>query len=332
MSDLNEQHESNQNNNQDQKWERKLLEKVAMSHAVELRRNRRWKFFGRILIVFAVFAYILFINSISVNGISQMSAGSDGPHIGFVDVLGPIAFESQANAGIVGAGLRAAMKNEDTVAVMLRINSPGGSPVQSDLIYSEILRLRSEHPEKPVYAVIGDIGASGAYYIASAAEKIYASPSSIVGSIGVTSGGSFGFVDAIEKLGVERRIYTSGNNKAFLDPFLPEKADDKVRFESMLANVHQQFIRAVEDERAERITDRTKVFNGHIWTGEESKKLGLIDDFGSIRSIAREEFDNLEEFVNYTPKQDFLTRFADRIGASAARTLVEIFSPTPSFK
>jgi protease-4 len=224
------------------------------------------------------------------------------------------------------------MESEDTVAVMLRINSPGGSPVQSDLVYQEILRLRAQYPEKPVYAVIGDIGASGAYYIAAAAEKIYASPSSIVGSIGVTSGGSFGFVDALEKLGVERRVYTSGENKAFLDPFLPEKPADKARYEAMLKNVHQQFIRAVENERAERITDSEAIFNGYVWTGEESLELGLIDAYGSIRTIAREEFDGLEEFVDYTPQQDFFSRFADRIGASAAKTLVEILAPAPSFK
>lgn len=284
--------------NENKTWERKLLEKVAMSHAVEMRRNRRWKFFGRVLIVGALVGYMVFIQLLSSGGMGGGSSSAGVPHVGYVNVHGTIAFETPANAGFIGAGLRMAMENENTVAVMLHINSPGGSPVQSDLVYQEILRLRALYPEKPLYAVISDIGASGAYYIAAAADKIYASPSSIVGSIGVTSGGSFGFVEALEKLGVERRIYTSGENKAFLDPFLPEKIADKNRYESMLKNVHEQFIRAVEDQRAERIADGADVFNGYVWTGEESKELGLIDDFGSIRTIARDEFDGLDEFVS----------------------------------
>ncbi|MGM0563956.1 MAG: S49 family peptidase [Pseudomonadota bacterium] len=307
-------------------WERDLLTRVAMAGVNEQRRARRW----RIAIWLLAFAYLAFILVVLVGQGKQMASAA-GDHVAVVQVNGMIAPETVASADFLIPALRDAMENKHSKALLVRINSPGGSPVQSDLIYSELLRLRELYPEKPVYAVIEDIGASGAYYIASGAEKIFAAEASLVGSIGVTSGGSFGFVEAIEKLGIERRIYTSGDNKAFLDPFLPEREDDVDRYEAMLENVHRQFIAAVDAERGERLAEDDSLFNGYIWTGEESLELGLVDGFGDIRGIARESFDT-EELVDYTPKQDFFTRFADRLGASAARTLVETLAPPPSLR
>ncbi len=317
------------NENKQQRFEEKLLTKVAMAGVVEQRRGRRLKF---VMFLMAL-AYIPFVALVipmlskDINGLSALTED----HIAVVEVKGVIAPESEASASIVVTGLRDALESENSKAVILRINSPGGSPVQSDLIYKEILRLRLLYPEKPIYSVIEDIGASGAYYIAAATENIYASESSIVGSIGVTSGGSFGFVEVLEKLGVERRIYTSGENKAFLDPFLPEKASDKQRYESMLKNVHKQFIAAVEGERKERIKPGADVFNGYVWTGEESLELGLIDAYGSVGSVSRDVL-HVEELVNYTPRADFLSRFAKQIGVSAADTLMKTLLPAPSFK
>lgn len=309
-------------------WERKTLEKIALASIVEQRRSRRW----RIVMWLLAFAYIPFLLVVGPMLSGPVGpAGLKGEHVAVVEVNGVIAPETEASASFVVTGLRNAIENKNSKAIILRVNSPGGSPVQSDLVYKEILRLRSLNPEKPIYAVIEDIGASGAYYIAAAAEKIYASPSSIVGSIGVTSGGSFGFVDAIEKLGIERRVYTSGENKAFLDPFLPEKDADKQRYEAMLESVHKQFIAAVEGERKERLKQDPALYSGYVWTGEESMELGLIDDYGSVGSVARDVI-GIEELVNYTPQMDFFSRFADRIGASAAKTLVEILAPAPSFK
>lgn len=317
-------------------WERKTLEKVALAQTHEQRRARHWGLFSRICVMVTFFilavAYIPLVSVVVPKVIETFEVSvTTKEHVGIVQVNGVIAPETDASAGYIVKGLRDALENENTKAVILRINSPGGSPVQSDLVYKEILRQRKLNPDKPIYAVIEDIGASGAYYIAAAAENIYASKSSIVGSIGVTSGGSFGFVDAIKKLGVERRIYTSGENKAFLDPFLPEKPADKTRYEDMLKNVHQQFIDAVEAERKSRLAPDADLFNGYVWTGEESKKLGLIDGYGSVGSIARDVI-GVEELVDYTPRPDFFTQFARQIGVSAAETMMETLMPAPSFK
>lgn len=311
-----------------QRFEEKLLSKVAMSAVIEQRRGRRMKFIMFLLVL----CYLPFVTLVLPKLANTFNDGASTTqdHIGVVDVQGTIAANTEANANNIVTGLRHALENKHTKAVMLRINSPGGSPVQSHAVFKEILRLRKLYPEKPVYAVIGDLGASGAYYIAAAAENIYASESSIVGSIGVTSGGSFGFVDAMEKVGVERRIYTSGENKAFLDPFSPEKPADKQRYEAMLKNVHEQFIAAVKKGRQDRLKS-DDIFNGFMWTGEESLPLGLIDGFGTIGSVAREEFD-LDTFVNYTPKQDFLSIFANKIGASVAQRLVQSIGATPQLK
>lgn len=312
-----------------QKFEERLLTKVAMA-AVKEQRRGRWMKFIMFVLALMYLPFVMVVLPMMAKDAKGLTALKEA-HVGVVEVKGVIALDSDASASMVVTGLRDALENENSKAVILRINSPGGSPVQSDLVYKEILRLREKYPEKPIYSVIEDIGASGAYYMAAATENIYASKSSIVGSIGVTSGGSFGFVDAIEKLGVERRIYTSGENKAFLDPFMPEKAEDKARYESMLKNVHQQFIDAVEGGRKERLKEGADLYNGYVWTGEESLTLGLIDDYGSVGSVARDVLE-VEELVNYTPQRDFFSRFARQLGASAGKAMMEAVMPAPSFK
>mgnify|MGYP001089985819 CR=1 FL=1 len=233
----------------------------------------------------------------------------------------PAQKNSPANAEVIIESLRDAFEHENTKGVVLRINSPGGSPVQSDYVYKEIRRLRSEHPEIPVYAVIVDIGASGAYYIASAADAIYANPASIVGSIGVLMN-SFGFVESMDKLGVERRLYTAGRSKAFLDPFSPTDEESKEHIQVMLDNIHQQFISAVKEGRGDRLSEDEELFSGLVWTGEKAEELGLVDGMGDTDYVARDLIE-AEEVVDFTRKPDLFKRFADSIGVSMARVLAE---------
>jgi protease-4 len=205
--------------------------------------------------------------------------------------------------------------------VLLVINSPGGSPVQANYVYDEIKRLRAKYPAIPLYAVIGDIGASGAYYIASAADKIYASESSLVGSIGVTAAG-FGFVDTLSKLGVERRNYTSGAHKSFLDPFSPEKADERAFWQEVLNQTHQQFIKRVREGRGDRLHETADMFSGLIWNGEQALKMGLVDGLGSPGTVAR-DIVGVEDMLDFTPQKSPLDALAQKLGASAGAELVE---------
>ncbi|KZZ33060.1 S49 family peptidase, partial [Oleiphilus sp. HI0086] len=216
-----------------------------------------------------------------------------------VNLEGVIASGEEANADFLVTGLRAAFEAEGTQAVVLRINSPGGSPVQSGYVYDEIKRLRGLYPETPLYAVISDIGASGAYYIAAAADKIYADKASLVGSIGVVASG-FGFVDTMKKLGVERRLYTAGAHKGFLDPFSDEKGDEVEFWESVLNTTHQQFIAKVKEGRGERLKVDEEIFSGLIWSGEQALEKGLVDGLGSAGYVAREVV-GAEEIIDFTP-------------------------------
>ena len=194
------------------------------------------------------------------------------------------------------------------------MNTPGGSPVQSDYIYREIKRLKGEHPDTPIYAVVSDICASGGYYIAAAADKIYVNPASIVGSIGVIMNG-FGFVDTMNKYGIERRLITAGEHKAMLDPFSPADAEEKAHMKGLILQVHQQFIQSVKAGRGDRLKDNPDLFSGLVWTGEESVKLGLADDIGSAGSVARDIIGE-EKIINFTQQQDFMSRLSKRIGAA----------------
>ena len=293
----------------------KLLEKTLLAGVQEQKRARRWGIFFKLLTFVYLFgALVLFAPQLNL----QDAAARGKSHTAVVEVRGMIADQEAASADNVVGSLRAAFKDPNTKGVVLRINSPGGSPVQSGYIYDEIRRLRAEHKGIKVYAVITDLGASGAYYIASAADAIYADKASLVGSIGVTASG-FGFVGVMDKLGVDRRIYTAGEHKAFLDPFQPPKADETAFWKSVLDTTHKQFIASVKQGRGERLKDKDhpELFSGLIWSGEQALQLGLIDGLGNSSYVAREVI-GAKELVDYTRQDTPLDRFAKKLGASVA--------------
>ncbi|MCG8317093.1 MAG: S49 family peptidase [Pseudomonadales bacterium] len=296
----------------------KLIEKMLMQQFDEQKKSRRWGAFFKIAIV----AYMFIALFVFRGGFSSDITTSAKPHTALVDVKGMIAEGYEANADSIVGGLRKAFEAEHSKAIVLRINSPGGSPVQSGMVYREINRLKAIHADKKVYAVITDVGASGAYYIAAAADEIYADQASIVGSIGVISDG-FGFVGAMEKLGIERRVYNAGDNKAMLDPFSPQVDSQKEFFQSVLTTVHQQFIDAVKSGRGDRLKESDTVFSGLMWSGEQALPLGLIDGLGSPGYVAREVVGH-EEIVDYTPRISPFQSFADRLGVKIGTTVVEL--------
>lgn len=293
----------------------KLLEDIALAGLKEQRRARRWGIFFKLL----TFIYLLVLVLLMLPTLPK--AGISGPHTALVELKGQIADDKPASADHLVAGLREAFADQQAKAVLLRINSPGGSPVQSGYIYDEIKRLRSLHPDKKLYAVITDLGASGAYYVASAADQIYADKASLVGSIGVTAA-SFGFVGAMEKLGIDRRVYTSGEHKAFLDPFQPPKADETQFWQQVLDITHRQFINSVKAGRGDRlkVAEHPELFTGLVWSGEQALELGLIDGLGSASYVAREKI-GADKFVDYTVKDSPFDRFSKRLGAELAERL-----------
>lgn len=296
----------------------KLLEKTLLAGVQEQRRARRWGIFFKSL----TFLY-LFVALALFSPLLQLGDGAEGgdSHTAVINVRGMIADQEQASADNIVGALRAAFEDSGTRAVVLRINSPGGSPVQSGYVYDEIRRLRGEYPQTRVYAVITDLGASGAYYIASAADEIYADKSSLVGSIGVTAA-TFGFVGALDKLGVERRVYTSGEHKAFLDPFQPQKQEETEFWSGVLATTHRQFIDSVKQGRGERLQAdaHPELFSGLIWSGEQALELGLIDGLGSTSHVARDVIGE-EKLVDFTVKESPLDRFTKKLGAGMGAQL-----------
>ncbi|MGP0174075.1 signal peptide peptidase SppA [Pseudomonas sp. NCHU5208] len=292
----------------------KLLEKVLLSSVQEQRRSRRWGIFFKLL----TFTYLFVALGLFLSTLYQGKVATTGPHTAVIDIRGMIADREEASADNVIGSLRAAFEDPNTKGVILRINSPGGSPVQSGYIYDEIRRLRGEHPQIKLYAVISDLGASGAYYIASAADEIYADKASLVGSIGVTAA-SFGFVGTMEKLGVERRVYTSGEHKAFLDPFQPEKEEETLFWKTVLDTTHQQFIDSVKKGRGDRlkVEGHPELFSGLVWSGEQALQLGLVDALGSASYVARDVIGE-KEMVDFTQHDTPFDRFAKRLGASVA--------------
>ncbi len=298
-------------------WERDLINRLSFATLAEQQRARRWNIFFKLVL----FSYLFLLLFLAFRGPDLGEAGLGGAHTAKVEINGMISDASAANADMIIKGLRRAFDNQNTKGVVLRINSPGGSPVQSDYVYNEIRRLRSLHPNIPVHAVIVDVGASGAYYIASAADNIYVNPSSVVGSIGVLMNG-FGFVGTMEKLGVERRLITAGENKGMLDPFEPLKKEDVTHARKLLDQIHRQFIEAVKQGRGDRLTDNPELFSGKFWTGIKGIELGLADEVGDVGYVAREVI-GAEHVVDYTPRPDLLKRFADRLGASMANVLGE---------
>jgi protease-4 len=304
-------------------WERKALEKVALAAIQEQRRARHWSIFFKLLLFIYLFA-LLFI---ALGWTGRKDSTSSGKHTAMVELRGVIGPESAASADNIVTGLQEAFKDKRTQGVILRINSPGGSPVQAGHINDEIRRLREKYPNIPVYAVVEDICASGGYYVAVAADHIYVDKGSIIGSIGVLMDG-FGFTGLMDKLGIERRLLAAGKNKGFLDPFSPIREDQQKYAETMLDEIHQQFITVVRQGRGKRLKETPDLFSGLLWVGTRSVELGLADGLGSVDYVARELI-KAEEIVDFTPRENIAERVARRFGAAMAETLVRTATVTP---
>ncbi len=313
--------DSSQRPDSDPAWERKTLEKLAYATLNEQRARRRWGIFFKLL----GFAYVGFI---LVTLVEWDSAKVADKHVAMVDLQGVIAAQSEASAEGLISALNAAFDAPNSQAVVLRINSPGGSPVQAGMVNDEIRRLRTKYPEKALYAVVEDVCASGGYYIAAAADRIYVDKASVVGSIGVLMDG-FGFTGTMEKLGVERRLLTAGENKGFLDPFSPQAEAQKAHARTLLADIHQQFIDVVKAGRGERLKDNPEIFSGLMWTGAQSIQLGLADGYGTVDSVARDVV-KVEEVLDYSVKENLAERFAKRLGAGAVDSFWRGFSSSLS--
>jgi protease-4 len=294
-------------------WERSVLERVALKALDEQRRSRQWGALFKLL--FFILAFLIVAGWLGWIGRSEEEGVAvGGKHTAVVDLEGVIAPESNASAERIIKALDRAFKDPNTKGVVLRINSPGGSPVQAGYINDEMRRLRAKYPDIPLYAVVQDLCASGGYYVAVGADRIYVDKASLVGSIGVIIS-SFGFTGAMEKLGIERRAYTAGDNKDFLDPFAPENATQREYAQKMLEEIHLQFIKTVRDGRGKRLKETPEMFSGLIWTGEKSVELGLADGFGSTESVARDVI-KAEKLVDYTPQHTFLEALTRRLGTT----------------
>jgi len=287
-------------------WERKTLEKLAFSALNEQKATRRWKTFVRL-------SWLVFLIALVWLALHRSSSPSNvsSPHTAVVEIKGEIAAGADASAEFVNAALQAAFEDEGSRAVVLLINSPGGSPVQAGMMNDEILRLKVKY-KKPVYAVVEETAASAAYYIAVAADQIYVDKASIVGSIGVLMDG-FGFTELMDKLGVERRLMTAGENKGFLDPFSAQSERQRAYAQTMLNQIHQQFITVVKNGRGDRLKETPEMFSGLFWSGEQAVDLGLADQFGSLEFVAR-EIVKTENIIDYTRRENVAERLAKRFG------------------
>jgi protease IV len=295
-------------------WERRVLEGLALATLREQRIARRWGIFFKL----AFFAYLTYILAL-IGGWGSADALTDGKHTALIELQGVIDAESEASADKIDLALQNAFDDRNTSGVIIRVNSPGGSPVQAGIISDEIHRLRGLHPEIPLYVVVEDICASGGYYVAAAADRIYVNKASIVGSIGVLMDG-FGFTGTMDKLGVERRLYTAGTNKGFLDPFSPVDSTQRKYAQTMLDDIHQQFIGVVRAGRGNRLKNDPTMFSGLMWTGQRSIELGLADDLGTVDSVARDVI-KATDIVDYTQKDKLVERVAKRIGAGVGSKL-----------
>jgi protease IV len=302
----------------------KLIEKVVGGLQDEQRKSRRWGIFFKL----ATLIYVIFIFAMLKSPMEGSVQGGDQPYAAIIEVNGVIAAAQDASADNIITALRDAFEDDQVLGVVLRINSPGGSPVQSGYVFDEIKRLK-ETRDLPVYAVIVDLGASGAYYIAAAADEIYADKASLVGSIGVVGSG-FGFTKAMEKFGVERRLYTSGEHKGFLDPFSPENPEEKKFWKSVLKVTHNQFIAQVRLGRGDRLKETPDMFSGLVWSGEQAVDMGLIDGLSSTSQLVRTKF-NTEEMVNFTRQPDPWESLVQKLGASIGAGLATVVT-APTFQ
>ena len=302
---------------EEKSWERNTLEKLSFAALTEQRKARRWGIFFKLL----TFAYVTFLILMVFQWRGDGDVISSGQHTALIELDGVIDAKGEASAEKITGALQGAFKDKKTQGVILRINSPGGSPVQSGIINDEVRRLRGVYPNTPLYVVVEDICASGGYFVAVSADRIYVNKASLVGSIGVLMDG-FGFTGGMEKLGVERRLLTAGENKGFMDPFSPVDPTQKEYARSMLNDIHQQFIAVVKQGRGKRLKDNPELFSGLVWTGQKAVELGLADGFGSVESVARDVI-KAEQIVDYTEKSNPVERIAKRFGAAAAKSFAE---------
>lgn len=297
-------------------WERAVIEKLALAALTEQTRARRWGVFFKSL----MFAYLIVILIMATYPKFKDNIGGDGKyHTAVVDVVGMIAEDKAANAESIIESLRNAVKDKNTKGIILHANSPGGSPVQSAYVYDEIRKIKKEHPDLPVYSVVSDICASGCYYIAAASDKIFVNQASLIGSIGVLMDG-FGFVDTLQKLGIERRLLTSGAHKAMLDPFSPPKEEETRFMQDLLDQVHEQFISAVKAGRGVRLKESPELFSGLVWTGEEGIKLGIADAYGTADTVAKDII-GAEKQVDFTQQERLFDRIAGKLGAAFGQSI-----------
>ncbi len=302
---------------EEKNWERETLEKLAFSALKEKKSARRWGIFFKLL----TFAYLAFLLLMLFEWRGDGDLITEGKHTALVELEGVIDAKGDASAENITGALQSAFKDKNTQGVILRINSPGGSPVQSGIINDEVRRLRGVYPNTPLYVVVEDVCASGGYFVAVAADKIYVNKASLVGSIGVLMDG-FGFTGGMEKLGIERRLLTAGDNKGFMDPFSPVDPKQKEYALAMLHDIHQQFIAVVKQGRGKRLKDDPELFSGLVWTGQRAVELGLADGYGSVESVARDVI-GAETIVDYTERANPLERIAKRVGVAAAESFAE---------
>ncbi|CAB3686150.1 hypothetical protein R8871_02796 [Paraburkholderia graminis C4D1M] len=296
-------------------WERAALERIALAAVNEQRAARRWKIFFRLLFL-ALVAFVVW----TVFDFSGDKLAASGRHTALIALEGEISANTRANAEDISAALESAFEDSGTAGVILRCDSPGGSPVQAGIIYDQMRRLRAKHPSIPLYVVVGDMCASGGYYAAAAGDKIYVDKASIVGSIGVLMD-SFGFTGLMDKLGIQRRLHTSGENKGFYDPFSPETPKMDQHAQEMLDQIHAQFIEAVRQGRGKRLHETPDMFSGLFWTGQKSVELGLADGFGDANYVAREII-KAPDIVDYTVKESITDRVARKFGAAVGNGAV----------
>lgn len=301
-------------------WERKLIERLALESVTEQRRRRRWSIFFRMI----GFAYLGVLTFALIDWSSLFSQAEHRKHTALVELSGVIAPNGEASAERIVSSLQSAFDDKNTQGVILKINSPGGSPVQSGIINDEIGRLRALYPDTPLYAVVEDICASGGYYVAVAADRIYVDKASIVGSIGVLMDG-FGFTGLMDKVGVERRLLTAGENKGFLDPFSPQDERHKDHARQLLGDVHQQFIEVVRKGRGARLKESPDMFSGLMWSGSRSIELGLADDLGSVEYVARDVV-KAADIVDFTQRQNIAERFAKQLGADLGESVTGVLN------
>ncbi len=305
-------------------WERSVLEKLVLATLDEQKAARRWKLISRITWMF--FAILLIWLLLDVGGPAKHTKT---PHTAVIEIKGEISAGSEGSAELLVAAIRSAFEDDAAMAVVLLINSPGGSPVQAGIINDEIKRLKAKH-NKPIYAVVEEMCASAAYYIAAGTDKIYVDKASIVGSIGVLMDG-FGFTGLMDKLGVERRLMTAGENKGFLDPFSPQTEKQRVFAQAMLDQIHKQFIEVVKEGRGQRLKESPEMFSGLFWNGQQAVEMGLADQLANLDYVAREVV-KAEELIDYTRRDNVAERLVKRFGASIGAGAVSALKNLPAYQ